>query len=244
MATNWIDALDERDALLDQEPEPTIKAVPNVEDSTELEAKKLPAASRRVKDPFKGFQLNKTVVASAVAIVGVVGVATASVLTLSNSVEEEQVVAPEEQSAGTVGVEAATSEGEEVVPASLVADKKVSIGSSCSTDVVEEVAQEDSPRGAVAVFESAYFAQDSQAVKDAVSPDSHMQEQDWDKVLKEAAPEGTTWCATMPPADGDAVDVDLEMSLPHERPVVYRQTATAEQHNGEWLITEISARED
>lgn len=245
MAKNWIDALDERDVV--PEPEPAIKAVPDDEEISTPELEQKDTKPSRVKDPTKGFHFTKTMVASALAIVGVVGVVGASLATLANSVGdgEEDVVAeaPAEQ-ASTVGVEAASGAMGEEVPAEDFTDTQVSIGTDCSDDVNAEVDSENSPRSAVTAFENAYFAQDGEGVKEAVSPESGLYDRDWDEVLQEAAPEGTTWCATMPPADGDAVDVDLEMSLPHERPVVYRQTATAEQHNGEWLITEISARED
>lgn len=247
MAENWIDALNERDKQLEPEPELAIKAVPSGDDFNKENRRY--AAAQPVEDPGKSFQLSRPGVVASAAIVGVLGIGIASVVTLSSSFnDDEQVVASEgTDNAKTVGVEAVSGNTESEVAASEnnqdSTDSQVAIGSDCSVEITPDVSSEDSPRSAVTAFEEAYFGQDSDAIKQHVAKDSSLYKQDWETVLKDAAPKGTTWCATMQPAQGNAVDVDLKMTPPDERASIYRQTVTAEQVDGQWVVAEVAARE-
>lgn len=242
MADNWIDALDERDKQLEPEPELAIKAVPSGDDFSNDDEAPGHSAAQPVTDPGKSFHLSRPVVVGSIAVVGVLGIGIASAVTLTNTLNsDDQVVAEDADKPGPVGVEAVSGETESA--AADMENTQVSIGSDCSEATADDVISEDSARSAVTAFEEAYFAQDGDSVKQHVAKDSSLYKQDWDKVLKEAAPQGTTWCATMQPAEGESVDVDLKMTPPGERASVYRQTVTAELADGQWVVTNVAARE-
>lgn len=246
MADSWITALDERDAR--PEPVPEIKAVPTHDDEAERadagppihEVKKTKGSDETGQQP----RPKKTLVASGVVALALVGIVGASVITLNNSVNSsENESAPDAQAEAPVAVQA---DGEdEAMPGTSSADnEQVSIGTDCSEKTDSSVSGEDSPRSAVTAFENAYFSQDAQGVKKAVAKSSDLHKKDWEKVLKEAAPKGTAWCATMQPASGDSVNVDLKMALPDQGAKIYRQTVTATENNGQWLVSSISSRKD
>src|SRR5699024_5479284 len=148
--------------------------------------------------------------------------------------------------AKTVGVEAVSGNTEGEVAASEnnqdSTDSQVAIGSDCSVETTPDVSSEDSPRSAVTAFEEAYFAQDSDAIKQHVPKDSSPHTQDWETVLKAAAPKGTTGSATMQTAPGNAVHVDQKTTPTDERATTYRENPTAEQVDGQWVLAEAAAR--
>lgn len=102
-------------------------------------------------------------------------------------------------------------------------------------------------RGAVVAFEEAYYSQDSEALLETVAKDSGLAETDWDTVLPEAAPEGTTWCVTIQPAKPEArsVDIDLNVTDPDGDETTYRQRVSGKTVPGtqQWRLTKIESRQ-
>lgn len=98
-------------------------------------------------------------------------------------------------------------------------------------------------RGTIAQWQTAYYAEDVETVKQLLAPSSWMQEQDWAAILPEAAPEGSSWCAVMAPVKDDSVDVDLMVSFADGSTQTYQQTVSGTQtESGEWQIVDITTR--
>lgn len=98
-------------------------------------------------------------------------------------------------------------------------------------------------RGTIAQWQTAYYAEDVETVKQLLAPNSWMQEQDWAAILPEAAPEGSSWCAVMAPVKDDSVDVDLMVSFADGSTQTYQQTVSGTQtESGEWQIVDITTR--
>lgn len=98
-------------------------------------------------------------------------------------------------------------------------------------------------RGTIAQWQTAYYAEDVETVKQLLAPNSWMQEQDWAAILPDAAPEGSSWCAVMAPVKDDSVDVDLMVSFADGSTQTYQQTVSGTQtESGEWQIVDITTR--
>lgn len=98
-------------------------------------------------------------------------------------------------------------------------------------------------RGAVVAFETAYYRGDPTAVVASVDDQSALATTDWKKVLAEAAPEGTTWCAIIQPDKGDVVDVDLTVTQPSGEQKTFPQTITGVKQAGDtWVVKKIEPR--
>ena len=101
-------------------------------------------------------------------------------------------------------------------------------------------------RSAVVAFEKAYYGQDTDALMETVAQDSGLAETDWETVLPEAAPEGTTWCVTIQPTKPQAksVDIDLTVTDPNGEETMYRQRVSGKTVPGtqQWRLTKIESR--
>lgn len=105
-------------------------------------------------------------------------------------------------------------------------------------------AEEDTVRGAVARWQSAYYQQDAETLRNSIAPDSRLLDNAWPAILAEAAPAGTTWCAVMSPTSDTTVDVDVMVTLPDGDATTYPQTVTGQQQpDGTWTIYDIETRE-
>lgn len=261
---DWLDALDDKDkkyskpelrALTDDEPQPepdhdaVADTTPDVEDEPQPQqaakkksvraqnkAKRKPA---RKKTPDSDTKKKKsTAVPMAIAcgfLLVVVGVATTFLTQADHSTKQPdsapQPVAEDAQAKGPQPVETTT-------------DKVAEVGDLCSGNSAIDVSEEDSPRAAIAEFEQAYFNADAQGVKAALSPDSEIRDQDWKKILASAAPEGTKYCLTMQPSQGETTSVELEVKKPKEdKAQLYKQKVTAKKSKGSWAVHSIG-RED
>ncbi|MGO3084479.1 hypothetical protein [Ancrocorticia populi] len=129
-----------------------------------------------------------------------------------------------------------------------VADPESVIGvaGDCRPDPgeVSVSADDENVRGAVAKWQKAYYSRDVAALKDSIAPGSWLLDNDWDSVLDEAAPDGTTWCAVMSPLeDPEVVDVDVTVSFADGKSETYPQRVTGVEEAGHWLIKDFETRE-
>ena len=99
-------------------------------------------------------------------------------------------------------------------------------------------------RGTVVAFETAYYNRDASALLETVAADSGLAATEWDDILDEAAPEGTTWCATLQPPKGNSVDIDLVVTSPDGDEETYRQRVSGRQIPGSqrWQLIKIDSR--
>lgn len=119
-----------------------------------------------------------------------------------------------------------------------------SVGNACDSST-PTVAEEKTIRGAITEFETAYFARDSERLDSSTTQASPLRKQNWDTVLAEAAPDGTTWCAELGAVDDKTttVDVDLTMTVPGKPPTTYQQRATGENTTDGWKLVALEARQ-
>lgn len=134
-----------------------------------------------------------------------------------------------------------------VLEAALVdPDTQVAVAGQCEPEDGETTLStgDESLRGTVARWQSAYYAQDP-TLTEFLTPESWMHEQAWAEILPDAAPEGTSWCAVMAPVtdDGASVDVDLIVKFSDGSSQTYQQTVLGDQNpQGSWLIDDIVTR--
>ncbi len=180
-------------------------------------------------------------IALGVAILALVGIGATTYLNQgSDSPETTEAQGETEQSSPV----ADQVEQKGPQPISDTSKEVAEVGDRCGGNNDVDVSQEDSPRAAIAKFEKAYFDADANGVKASLTKDSEMQKQDWMKILPKAAPEGTTWCLTMQPSEGDTTSVELEVKQPKEdKPTLYKQKVTAKDNHGTWAVHSIG-RED
>lgn len=240
MASEWIKALEEKERATNAPPvavvreDDRVEPVEDVEEDDFLPEEESPAKDTTSKLVFGGL-------AAAVVLIGV-----GSAFYLFSDKPEQEDQAQTGPVASTTQQAASSKENATQGPAVSAAapNSAVQIGNACSGKGAE-VSGEQSVRGTVAQFEKAYFNRDSQALVSTLAKSSPMQQQDWKKILPEAAPEGTTWCVEMSPvAEGSsAVDVDLIMAPPGKESALYRQTVKGEKDGDKWVITSIEKRE-
>nr|WP_162933261.1 hypothetical protein [Corynebacterium lactis] len=100
-------------------------------------------------------------------------------------------------------------------------------------------------RGTVVAFQTAYYNRDTHALMETVAANSGLAAAEWTSILDQAAPEGTLWCATLQPASGNVVDIDLAVTSPSGDKETYRQRVTGRQMPGStrWQLTKIDSRQ-
>lgn len=218
MAEDWFDVVGQPPAP-DREDAPREQEVPDNDGSTKTEE----------KTKHKSPAWVTTVSALGVVIVGAGAVA--YLVNDSNSVAAEQ--------AGDTGA---------VDTAAEVTDHDAVIGvaGECEPEDGEvEIAEDDATiRGAVAQWQSAYYSRDVEMLESAIAADSWLLDSDWESVLTEAAPDGTSWCAVMSPTTGESVDVDVQVTFPDGDSETYPQTVSGVRDGEHWLIDDITSRED
>lgn len=125
-------------------------------------------------------------------------------------------------------------------------DRVIGVAGECEPEdeEVEVVAEDTTIRGAVAQWQSAYYSRDVETLESAIAPDSWLLDNDWENVLAEAAPAGTSWCAVMSPTTDESVDVDVMVTFPDGDSVTYPQTVSGIRDGEHWLIDDITSRED
>lgn len=246
MATNWFDALDEKETAVDVpdiEDTAVLDFADDVQDEPEPDSEDEKEAETKRSGRDKSLWVVGGVVALGVVLVPVLGRGLEAVISGESGKETAAVAGPTaavSQSPVSAETEAAAAKENGAVS---LADA-TEIGTACEAGS-DAVAEEDSVRGATAEFERAYFFRDSARLVNVTAESSPLREQDWAELLPEAAPDGTTWCASFAPIEKDAttVDLDLTMELPGEEPATYAQVVTGKQTPDGWKIVRIDARE-
>ena len=193
------------------------------------------------EEPKKNTRVTATIVAS----LGVVVIIASAVAYLTNASSEAKQQAQATAEAAAVTTTRVAPLQDRILPEDP--ETAIGVAGECRPQdrEVEVSAEEDTVRGAVARWQSAYYQQDAQTLSESIAPGSWLLENNWPAVLAEAAPEGTTWCAVMSPASGNTVDVDVMVTLPEGESTTYPQTVTGQQQpDGTWAIEDIETREE
>lgn len=155
---------------------------------------------------------------------------------------------------GLIGASAAAllSRGQEPAPVTMPtakakpAVKPVGYAGTCTdaSGKTPVAAGRNDLRSTVVAFETAYYNRDARGLMETVAKDSGLAATDWDTVLDQAAPEGTTWCVTLQPPRGSSVDIDLVVTSPDGEEQTYRQRVSGRQVPGStrWQLTKIDSR--
>lgn len=250
MATNWFDALDEKDATAGVD---LLDANMESEDTTTTEKSSADEGKGKDNDaPKARNDKSMWVLAGGVVVIGVVLVpvlgkgleAIVSGDAESNAAAvagPAAVVTQSPVSANEPGEAAEPTAKEETAPLAL--SDKTEIGPACKAGS-DEVAEEKSVRGAATEFERAYFLRDAERLINVTTKESPLREQDWPAILPEAAPDGTKWCASFAPIQEGAttVELDLLMHLPDQEPATFSQVVTGQDTPDGWKIVQIDPR--
>jgi hypothetical protein len=178
------------------------------------------------------------IVALVLVFVVIVGAAIAYLVNGSNAANEQVNAAP----APSVTTSPIT---DAVVPQDP--DAVIGVAGDCKPEdgEVAVTANDDTVRGAVAQWQTAYYSRDVDTLISAIAPDSWLLDNDWPVILEEAAPDGTTWCAVMSPLTSpDVVDVDVTVSFADGTSETYPQRVTGVLAAEHWLIADIEPREE
>lgn len=130
------------------------------------------------------------------------------------------------------------------VQAAVNPDEQVAVAGQCKPEQGETTLStaDTSLRGVVAKWQSKYYDRDT-SLTDYLTEESWLHDQDWEKVLEEGAPEGSSWCAVMAPVKDNSVDVDVMVTFADDSSQVYQQTVTGKQDEaGTWRIDDIEIR--
>ena len=123
-------------------------------------------------------------------------------------------------------------------------DEQVAVAGQCDPeqDEITLSTADTSLRGVVAKWQGKYYDRDT-SLTDLLTEGSWLHDQDWEEVLAEGAPEGSSWCAVMAPVKGNSVDVDVMVTFADNSSQVYQQTVTGQQdEDGTWRIDDIEIR--
>lgn len=123
-------------------------------------------------------------------------------------------------------------------------DSQVAVAGHCEPEEGETTlsTSDTSLRATVAKWQEAYYGRDT-TLTQYLTADSWMRDQDWEKILPEAAPDGVSWCAVMAPVEGDRVNVDVMTTFSDGSSQTYQQTVIGKQEqSGSWLIDDIETR--
>lgn len=123
-------------------------------------------------------------------------------------------------------------------------DEQVAVAGQCEPEQDETTLStaDTSLRGVVAKWQGKYYDRDT-SLTDYLTEGSWLRDQDWEEVLAEGAPEGSSWCAVMAPVNGNSVDVDVMVTFADNSSQVYQQTVTGQQdEDGTWRIDDIEIR--
>lgn len=123
-------------------------------------------------------------------------------------------------------------------------DEQVAVAGQCEPEQDETTLStaDTSLRGVVAKWQGKYYDRDT-SLTDYLTEGSWLRDQDWEEVLAEGAPEGSSWCAVMAPVKGNSVDVDVMVTFADNSSQVYQQTVTGQQdEDGTWRIDDIEIR--
>ena len=123
-------------------------------------------------------------------------------------------------------------------------DEQVAVAGQCEPEQDETTLStaDTSLRGVVAKWQGKYYDRDT-SLTDYLTEGSWLHDQDWEEVLAEGAPEGSSWCAVMAPVKGNSVDVDVMVTFADNSSQVYQQTVTGQQdEDGTWRIDDIEIR--
>lgn len=220
MAEDWFDMVGQPPAP-DREDASRGQEVPDNDGSTTTKTKE------NAKRPSPAW----VTTASALGLVIVGAGAVAFLVNDSNSTAAEQA-----------GNSAAVDTAAEVTDH----DSVIGVAGDCEPEDGEvEIAEDDATvRGAVAQWQAAYYSRDVETLESAIAPDSWLLDNDWENVLAEAAPDGTSWCAVMSPTADESVDVDVMVTFPDGDSETYPQTVSGTRDGEHWLIDDITSRED
>ena len=148
------------------------------------------------------------------------------------------------KSASTRDVQADGAQETASVQATGNQDEQVAVAGQCDPeqDEITLSTADTSLRGVVAKWQGKYYDRDT-SLTDLLTEGSWLHDQDWEEVLTEGAPEGSSWCAVMAPVKGNSVDVDVMVTFADNSSQVYQQTVTGQQdEDGTWRIDDIEIR--
>lgn len=148
------------------------------------------------------------------------------------------------KSASTGDVQADGAQETVSVQATGNQDGQVAVAGQCEPEQDETTLStaDTSLRGVVAKWQGKYYDRDT-SLTDYLTEGSWLHDQDWEEVLAEGAPEGSSWCAVMAPVKGNSVDVDVMVTFADNSSQVYQQTVTGQQdEDGTWRIDDIEIR--
>lgn len=192
----------------------------------------------KITEETTGTTKNKTAAwVTAAGALGLVVVAAGSVAYLVNASSSSADVAEEAAS-----VPASVDQAAETTDR----DSVIGVAGECEPEdgEVHITADDATIRGAVAQWQSSYYSRDVETLESAIALDSWLLDNDWESVLTEAAPDGTTWCAVMSPTTDESVDVDVMVTFPDGESVTYPQTVSGVRDGDSWLIEDITTREE
>ena len=148
------------------------------------------------------------------------------------------------KSASTGDVQADGAQETVSVQATGNQDGQVAVAGQCEPEQDETTLStaDTSLRGVVAKWQGKYYDRDT-SLTDYLTEGSWLHDQDWEEVLAEGAPEGSSWCAVMAPVKDNSVDVDVMVTFADNSSQVYQQTVTGQQdEDGTWRIDDIEIR--
>lgn len=123
-------------------------------------------------------------------------------------------------------------------------DEQVAVAGQCEPEEDETTLStgDTSLRGVVAKWQGKYYDRDT-SLTEYLTEGSWLHDQDWEEVLAEGAPEGSSWCAVMAPVKENSVDVDVMVTFADNSSQVYQQTVIGKQDtDGTWRIDDIEIR--
>lgn len=243
----------EADTQAETEPATDTDTTGPKETSTETKPAAAPAATPAVADKatqpssaskvgagLKGGLGALAVAAITVGVLGVVGVVLAFAIVGGGEDDTDTGQDDLAPAADTESDTTGTGGGDEAeAPAELAPEKATVVAGQCTPDGEQQriVAATDSLRGAVAGFQAAYFAKDTDGVKDTISRgNAELRDQDWSKVFDQIS-DDANYCVTMPPAEGDTVTATVEMTAPDKPPQTFKQRVRGtEGDDGAWRV--------
>ncbi|GAB2499015.1 hypothetical protein CATRI_13500 (plasmid) [Corynebacterium atrinae] len=200
-------------------------------ESPAAETSVLPAISEEESDPDSSKRRTSRPWAVAASLVAVLAVAAGAVVGISNvlgaETNDEDVTA---QPASTV-----TSTSARPTPTSSTSAAPVS--PKCPD---QPSPRPTTPEGAVVAFQQAYFAGDSEAVKEVLDPGSYLANVDWVTAAGDLI--GSDICVAIAGHDDGEVDADTTVRTAEGEELLLMQKITTVQASGGWRVSVIEDR--
>lgn len=226
----------------DIEQQPPASAEDGERFSEEGEEQPPKRAPKRARGGAVTIDRNTVVLVGAFALA--VGIVVATLWYLSTASASSDAAA--DGGEDTTAAQAAEEGDEETasVEAASNPDEQVAVAGQCEPEDDETTLStaDTSLRGVVAQWQEKYYDRDT-SLTDHLTESSWLRDQDWEQILAEGAPDGSSWCAVMGPVEDDHVDVDVMVTYADNSSQVFKQTVTgAQDADGTWLIDDIEIR--